>query len=213
MLGSCSRSDFEAISTGWVEGGKRAWRFRAAAGAGLSNAGGNRAGGSGDRGMEGDGESSVRVGSATAASCGNPGAHAAERFGKLRGAGGNRRPGAGARRAVFRLHQPDFARSRQPLRRRAGDASASGSPTAPAVPLELERRFKAAGIQGVAVENLEKSQWEKLVWNIPFNGLSVAEGGVTTDVLLAYAGNGERNPRPDGRGHRRRPGSGARSQR
>jgi 2-dehydropantoate 2-reductase len=51
--------------------------------------------------------------------------------------------------------------------------------------LELEKRFKAAGIHGVAVENLEKSQWEKLVWNIPFNGLSVAAGGVTTDVLLA----------------------------
>jgi len=50
---------------------------------------------------------------------------------------------------------------------------------------ELERRFRAARIGGVAVENLEKSQWEKLVWNIPFNGLSVAEGGVTTDVLLA----------------------------
>ncbi len=50
---------------------------------------------------------------------------------------------------------------------------------------ELERRFKAAGIQAIAVGNLEKSQWEKLVWNIPFNGLSVAEGGVTTDVLLA----------------------------
>ena len=50
---------------------------------------------------------------------------------------------------------------------------------------ELERRFKAAKIQAVAVENLEKSQWEKLVWNIPFNGLSVAAGGVTTDVLLA----------------------------
>jgi len=49
---------------------------------------------------------------------------------------------------------------------------------------ELEKRFKAAKIQAVAVENLEKSQWEKLVWNIPFNGLSVAEGGVTTDVLL-----------------------------
>lgn len=52
---------------------------------------------------------------------------------------------------------------------------------------ELERRFKAAKIQAVAVANLEKSQWEKLVWNIPFNGLSVAEGGVTTDVLLASA--------------------------
>ncbi len=50
---------------------------------------------------------------------------------------------------------------------------------------ELERRFKAAGIQAVAVGNLEKSQWEKLIWNIPFNGLSVAEGGVTTEVLLA----------------------------
>ena len=32
--------------------------------------------------------------------------------------------------------------------------------------------------------DLERAQWEKLVWNIPFNGLSVAEGGVTTDVLL-----------------------------
>lgn len=51
--------------------------------------------------------------------------------------------------------------------------------------VELERRFKAAKIQAVAVDDLEKSQWEKLVWNIPFNGLSVAEGGVTTDVLLA----------------------------
>lgn len=50
---------------------------------------------------------------------------------------------------------------------------------------ELEQRFKAAGIQAFTVESLEKSQWEKLVWNIPFNGLSVAEGGVTTDVLLA----------------------------
>lgn len=50
---------------------------------------------------------------------------------------------------------------------------------------ELEKRFKTATIQAVAVDDLEKSQWEKLVWNIPFNGLSVAEGGVTTDVLLA----------------------------
>ncbi len=49
---------------------------------------------------------------------------------------------------------------------------------------ELESRFIRAGIHAVAVENLRKSQWEKLVWNIPFNGLSVAEGGVTTDVLL-----------------------------
>ena len=52
---------------------------------------------------------------------------------------------------------------------------------------ELARRFKNAGIPGVAVDDLEQAQWEKLVWNIPFNGLSVAEGGVTTDVLLDSA--------------------------
>jgi 2-dehydropantoate 2-reductase len=51
--------------------------------------------------------------------------------------------------------------------------------------VEIASRFKAAGIPGVAVDNLEQAQWEKLVWNVPFNGLSVAEGGVTTDVLLA----------------------------
>lgn len=50
--------------------------------------------------------------------------------------------------------------------------------------VELERRFRAAKLPGFAVDNLEKSQWEKLIWNIPFNGLSVAQGGVTTDVLL-----------------------------
>jgi 2-dehydropantoate 2-reductase len=37
------------------------------------------------------------------------------------------------------------------------------------------------------VDGFEQVQWEKLVWNIPFNGLSVAEGGVTTDTLLASA--------------------------
>lgn len=49
---------------------------------------------------------------------------------------------------------------------------------------ELTRRFNAAGISASAVGNLEQAQWEKLIWNVPFNGLSVAEGGVTTNVLL-----------------------------
>ncbi len=52
---------------------------------------------------------------------------------------------------------------------------------------EVAKRFKAAGIPTAAVNGLEQVQWEKLVWNIPFNGLSVAEGGVTTDTLLASA--------------------------
>jgi 2-dehydropantoate 2-reductase len=53
---------------------------------------------------------------------------------------------------------------------------------------EISRRFQLAKIQAFAVEDLRKAQWEKLIWNIPFNGLSVAEGGVTTDVLLAENG-------------------------
>ena len=34
------------------------------------------------------------------------------------------------------------------------------------------------------VDSLEKAQWMKLVWNIPFNGLAIAEGGVDTQKLL-----------------------------
>jgi len=49
----------------------------------------------------------------------------------------------------------------------------------------IAQRFKAANIPATAVNDLAKAQWEKLIWNIPFNGLAVAEGGVTTDVLLA----------------------------
>jgi 2-dehydropantoate 2-reductase len=49
----------------------------------------------------------------------------------------------------------------------------------------LAEHFKSAKIPAHAVEHLAKAQWEKLIWNIPFNGLAVAEGGVTTDVLLA----------------------------
>ena len=49
----------------------------------------------------------------------------------------------------------------------------------------LAATWKNAGIRATATPHLEQAQWEKLVWNIPFNGLSIAEGGITTDVLLA----------------------------
>ncbi|HVJ46917.1 MAG TPA: 2-dehydropantoate 2-reductase [Luteolibacter sp.] len=49
----------------------------------------------------------------------------------------------------------------------------------------IAARFKAANIPCQATDNLARAQWEKLIWNVPFNGLAVAEGGVTTDVLLA----------------------------
>jgi len=53
---------------------------------------------------------------------------------------------------------------------------------------DVVRRFVAAGISCKAVDSLGKAQWTKLVWNVPFNGLAIAEGGVTTDVLLATPG-------------------------
>jgi 2-dehydropantoate 2-reductase len=49
----------------------------------------------------------------------------------------------------------------------------------------MAERFRHAHIPASPVPDLAMAQWEKLIWNVPFNGLSVAEGGVTTDVLLA----------------------------
>jgi 2-dehydropantoate 2-reductase len=51
----------------------------------------------------------------------------------------------------------------------------------------MAARFREAKIPAAATDDLLMAQWEKLVWNIPFNGLAVAEGGVTTDVLLSDA--------------------------
>ena len=42
-----------------------------------------------------------------------------------------------------------------------------------------------AGITARLVENLAGERWRKLLWNIPFNGLAVASGGITTDRILA----------------------------
>jgi len=53
---------------------------------------------------------------------------------------------------------------------------------------EIARRFSVAGIPTDAAPSLAEAQWKKLVWNVPFNGLAIAEGGVTTDVLLATPG-------------------------
>lgn len=44
--------------------------------------------------------------------------------------------------------------------------------------------FRAAGIEATAMEDLEHARWQKLVWNIPYNGLSVLLG-VGTSGLMA----------------------------
>ncbi len=57
---------------------------------------------------------------------------------------------------------------------------------------DLVGLLRGGGIDCHAVENLEQAQWMKLVWNIPFNGLAIALGGVDTRVLLETPGVEER---------------------
>jgi len=48
----------------------------------------------------------------------------------------------------------------------------------------LARQFSQCGVECRVVENLMEEHWHKLVWNIPFNGLTVAAGGITTANIL-----------------------------
>jgi 2-dehydropantoate 2-reductase len=71
----------------------------------------------------------------------------------------------------------------------------------------ISQVFADAGVTCKVAENLEQAHWEKLVWNIPFNGLGVAgvagldavvqgrippgaklQGCLTTDLLLSNPG-------------------------
>ena len=45
--------------------------------------------------------------------------------------------------------------------------------------------FERAGVQCRAVDDLQAARWRKLIWNVPFNGLAIAAGGVATDVICA----------------------------
>ncbi|WP_298271254.1 putative 2-dehydropantoate 2-reductase [Geobacter sp.] len=43
--------------------------------------------------------------------------------------------------------------------------------------------FRSAGIDCTAVPDLRKARWEKLVWNIPFNGICAMTGRTVADLL------------------------------
>jgi 2-dehydropantoate 2-reductase len=43
--------------------------------------------------------------------------------------------------------------------------------------------FNAADVEAHAVDDLEGERWRKLLWNIPFNGLSIAAGANVAEVL------------------------------
>lgn len=49
---------------------------------------------------------------------------------------------------------------------------------------ELRVLLAGAGMEVVVAPNLRFARWEKLAWNVPFNGLSVAGGGIGTQLIL-----------------------------
>ena len=48
----------------------------------------------------------------------------------------------------------------------------------------LDTLLRSANIETVVAPNLRYARWEKLCWNVPFNGLSVAAGGIGTQTIL-----------------------------
>jgi 2-dehydropantoate 2-reductase len=48
-------------------------------------------------------------------------------------------------------------------------------------------QFNEAGVKTSFSPVLDAALWRKLCWNVPFNGLSIAGGGVTTDLILGDA--------------------------
>jgi 2-dehydropantoate 2-reductase len=44
--------------------------------------------------------------------------------------------------------------------------------------------FKGAGVACTAIDSLAQARWEKLVWNVPFNGLGVAAGHADSASVL-----------------------------
>lgn len=78
------------------------------------------------------------------------------------------------------------------IRHTGGGKIAVGGPSEPR--REVVSVFQEAGIFCEEVGNLGEAQWRKLVWNVPFNGLCITEGGIDTQQLLGSEG-GERRVR------------------
>lgn len=57
---------------------------------------------------------------------------------------------------------------------------------------EITTLFKNADINVATVEFAEQTLWGKLSWNIPFNGLCLAHGGISIEELFAMPGQAER---------------------
>jgi 2-dehydropantoate 2-reductase len=64
---------------------------------------------------------------------------------------------------------------------RFSDLSGGDTPRAQSV----AQLFEQAGIRCSVAPSVGSARWYKLVWNVPFNGLSISEGGIDTAQILA----------------------------
>ena len=64
---------------------------------------------------------------------------------------------------------------------RFSDLTAGDTPRAQS----LAQLFEQAGIRCSVAPSVGSARWYKLVWNVPFNGLSISEGGIDTAQILA----------------------------
>lgn len=80
------------------------------------------------------------------------------------------------------------------IRHTAGGLISMGEAYGPATSRlrEIAGIFSEAGVKCDVSENFAETQWRKLVWNIPFNGLCITEGGIDTGTLLAMPGGPEK---------------------
>lgn len=49
---------------------------------------------------------------------------------------------------------------------------------------QLQEMFNASNVPCAIDENIVSERWKKLIWNAPFNPISVIGGGITTDVIM-----------------------------
>ena len=59
---------------------------------------------------------------------------------------------------------------------------------------DIASMFRHAGIPCTVTENLEQAHWEKLVWNVPFNGLGVAGVAGFKAVIQGETAEGKLGP-------------------
>src|SRR5256714_12456829 len=49
---------------------------------------------------------------------------------------------------------------------------------------EIAAEFNRANVRCTVTDNLARERWRKLIWNIPFNGLSIVAGGIDTGAIV-----------------------------